>query len=85
VARSSLRMPTKAGSRTLLPARPLLKRTGLAGRANGRRRVLWREGPCFGDFSICEQVAAHTIALPFHDGLAESEVNDVCETRRSFP
>ncbi|MBN2560645.1 MAG: DegT/DnrJ/EryC1/StrS family aminotransferase [Phycisphaerae bacterium] len=37
-----------------------------------------------GDFPICERVAARTIALPFHGGLAESDVDEVCETLRSL-
>ncbi|HEY3244599.1 MAG TPA: DegT/DnrJ/EryC1/StrS family aminotransferase [Phycisphaerae bacterium] len=31
-----------------------------------------------GDFPICESIAARTIALPFHAGLTESDVNTVC-------
>ena len=36
-----------------------------------------------GDFPVCERVAARTIALPFHGGLTESHVDEVCETLRS--
>jgi len=37
-----------------------------------------------GDFPICERVAARTIALPFHGGLTESEVDEVCATFRTI-
>lgn len=37
-----------------------------------------------GDFPVCERVAARTIALPFHGGLTESEVDQVCDTLRSI-
>lgn len=37
-----------------------------------------------GNFPVCERVAARTIALPFHGGLTESEVDRVCETLRSM-
>jgi dTDP-4-amino-4,6-dideoxygalactose transaminase len=33
-----------------------------------------------GDFPACETVAARTIALPFHNGLTESQVDHVCKT-----
>ncbi len=37
-----------------------------------------------GDFPNCERVAARTIALPFHGGLKESEVDEVCQTLQAF-
>jgi len=37
-----------------------------------------------GDFPHCERVAARTIALPFHKGLTESNVDEVCETLKSL-
>lgn len=37
-----------------------------------------------GDFPVCERVAARTIALPFHCGLKESDVEQVCDTVRSL-
>ncbi|MFQ5501531.1 MAG: DegT/DnrJ/EryC1/StrS family aminotransferase [Phycisphaerae bacterium] len=37
-----------------------------------------------GDFPVCEGVAARTIALPFHNGLSESDVDKVCQTLRSI-
>lgn len=37
-----------------------------------------------GDFPVCERVAARTIALPFHNALTESQVDEVCETLRSL-
>jgi perosamine synthetase len=37
-----------------------------------------------GDFPVCERVAARTIALPFHNGLTESEVDEVCSTLKSL-
>ncbi len=37
-----------------------------------------------GDFPICERVAARTIALPFHGGLTEAEVDEVCATFKSI-
>jgi len=37
-----------------------------------------------GAFPICERVAARTIALPFHNGLSESDVDHVCETVRTL-
>ncbi len=37
-----------------------------------------------GDFPVCEGVAARTIALPFHNGLSESDVDEVCQTLRSI-
>lgn len=37
-----------------------------------------------GDFPVCERIAARTIALPFHNHLTESEVDQVCETLRSL-
>lgn len=33
-----------------------------------------------GSFPVCERVAARTIALPFHNHLTESEVDEVCAT-----
>jgi perosamine synthetase len=33
-----------------------------------------------GDFPACERVAARTIALPFHNGLTEVQVDYVCKT-----
>ena len=37
-----------------------------------------------GDFPVCERVAARTIALPFHNGLKESDVDQVCERLKSI-
>jgi len=37
-----------------------------------------------GDFPNCERVAARTIALPFHGGLRESDVDEVCTAFRSL-
>jgi perosamine synthetase len=37
-----------------------------------------------GDFPVCERVAARTIALPFHNGLTESEVDTVVSTLKSL-
>ena len=37
-----------------------------------------------GDFPVCERVAARTIALPFHGGLTESQVDEVCRTLTSI-
>ena len=37
-----------------------------------------------GDFPVCERVAARTIALPFHNHLKESEVDEVCQTLKSL-
>ncbi|MFQ5430614.1 MAG: DegT/DnrJ/EryC1/StrS family aminotransferase, partial [Phycisphaerae bacterium] len=37
-----------------------------------------------GDFPVCERVAARTIALPFHCGLTESQVEEVCTTLKSL-
>ncbi len=37
-----------------------------------------------GDFPNCERVAARTIALPFHTGLTESDVDEVCATLQSL-
>lgn len=37
-----------------------------------------------GDFPVCERVAARTIALPFHAGLSEENVNQVCETLKEI-
>jgi perosamine synthetase len=41
-----------------------------------RRQFGYKEG----DFPHCERVAARTIALPFHNGLSESHVEEVCRT-----
>lgn len=35
-----------------------------------------------GSFPACEQVAARTVALPFHSKLSESEIDRVCATLR---
>ncbi len=45
-----------------------------------RRELGYKEG----DFPICERVAARTIALPFHGGLTESNVDEVCQTLKTF-
>jgi perosamine synthetase len=37
-----------------------------------------------GDFPVCERVAARTIALPFHGGLHEAQVDEVCTTLRTL-
>ena len=37
-----------------------------------------------GDFPICERVAARTIALPFHGGITQSQVDEVCTTLASL-
>ena len=37
-----------------------------------------------GDFPRCEQVAARTIALPFHAKLTEQEVDEVCKELKSL-
>jgi len=37
-----------------------------------------------GDFPHCERVAARTIALPFHTGLTESDVDEVCAALMSL-
>lgn len=37
-----------------------------------------------GDFPICENLAARTIALPFHHELTESDVDVVCEELRKL-
>ncbi|HVP11180.1 MAG TPA: DegT/DnrJ/EryC1/StrS family aminotransferase [Phycisphaerae bacterium] len=37
-----------------------------------------------GDFPVCERVAARTIALPFHNALTESEVDEVCAALKSL-
>ncbi|MCG8405813.1 MAG: DegT/DnrJ/EryC1/StrS family aminotransferase [Phycisphaerales bacterium] len=37
-----------------------------------------------GDFPVCERVAARTIALPFHCGLTESDVDKVCQTLKEL-
>ncbi len=37
-----------------------------------------------GDFPVCERVAARTIALPFHNGMAESDVDRVCDSLKSL-
>jgi perosamine synthetase len=37
-----------------------------------------------GDFPTCERVAARTIALPFHGGLTEAQVHEVCVTLGSL-
>jgi len=41
-----------------------------------------RFGFAEGDFPICEAVAQRTIALPFHNRLAQSEVDTVCRELR---
>jgi perosamine synthetase len=38
-----------------------------------------------GDFPVCEAVAARTIALPFHAGLTDSDVNTVCSELAALP
>jgi len=45
-----------------------------------REQFGYREG----SFPVCERVAARTIALPFHNHLAESEVDEVCVTLKSL-
>jgi perosamine synthetase len=45
-----------------------------------RREFGYKEG----DFPVCERVAARTIALPFHNALKESEVDEVCTTLKSL-
>ncbi|MFH1418494.1 MAG: DegT/DnrJ/EryC1/StrS family aminotransferase [Planctomycetota bacterium] len=45
-----------------------------------RRAFGYKEG----DFPICERVAARTIALPFHGGLTESDVDEVCEVLKAL-
>lgn len=45
-----------------------------------RREFGYKEG----DFPVCERVAARTIALPFHNGLTESEVDEVYETLKGM-
>ncbi len=45
-----------------------------------RREFSYKEG----DFPICERVAARTIALPFHGGLTESNVDEVCEILKTL-
>jgi perosamine synthetase len=45
-----------------------------------RRQFGYKEG----DFPVCERVAARTIALPFHNHLAETDVDQVCKTLRSL-
>jgi len=37
-----------------------------------------------GQFPVCERVAARTIALPFHNNLSESQVDEVCATLKSL-
>jgi perosamine synthetase len=37
-----------------------------------------------GDFPACERVAARTIALPFHNALAEADVDRVCATLKQL-
>ena len=37
-----------------------------------------------GDFPICEALSARTIALPFHGGLTEAEVEKACATLQSL-
>jgi perosamine synthetase len=37
-----------------------------------------------GDFPVCERIAARTLALPFHNGLTESQVDEVCATLKSL-
>ncbi len=37
-----------------------------------------------GDFPHCEHVADRTVALPFHPGLTEGEVDEVCSTLREM-
>ncbi|MCO6436346.1 MAG: DegT/DnrJ/EryC1/StrS family aminotransferase [Phycisphaerae bacterium] len=43
-----------------------------------------RFGCTWGDFPVCEHVAARTIALPFHHELTESDIDTVCRTLRSL-
>ena len=45
-----------------------------------KREFGYREG----DFPVCERVAARTVALPFHNALQESQVDEVCGTLRSI-
>ena len=45
-----------------------------------RREFGYKEG----SFPVCERVAARTLALPFHNGLTESEVDEVCRTLKSL-
>ncbi len=37
-----------------------------------------------GDFPVCERIAARTIALPFHNALSESDVDEVCRTLKAL-
>lgn len=37
-----------------------------------------------GDFPVCERVAARTIALPFHNALTQSDIDEVCATIESL-
>lgn len=37
-----------------------------------------------GDFPVCERVAARTIALPFHNRVTQSDIDEVCSTLESL-
>jgi perosamine synthetase len=45
-----------------------------------RREFGYKEG----SFPVCERVAARTLALPFHNALTESEVDEVCATLKAL-
>lgn len=45
-----------------------------------RREYGYKEG----DFPVCDRVSSRTFALPFHNGLSEANVDEVCRTLKSL-